>query len=657
MVTFHRLTGLQSILAAAGLLTLAICGVHFTAMGALTVLPDPTIFVQPSSINRTLMAMAVAGVTSIVLLSALGAAIIQRANIRHETELREQNSRFEAVLRYLPVGLSMFDSEQRLIMCNSAYREIYSLSEQSTRPGTLFSEILLQHAKSEAGCDHQTNLDDVSSWVAEYFAKLACGKQFTDTQHLSDGRTIFVRIGPIAGGGWVDVQEDITERSEQEAKIAYMARHDMLTGLPNRTLLRERLDQALKSARRGENIAVLCLDLDRFKEVNDTLGHPVGDTLLKAVAERLSDSVREIDTVGRVGGDEFVIVQITSEPSKEAAALAARIIELINTPFDLSGHKLVIGTSVGIAISGADAADSETLLAQADMALYRSKSDGRATYCFFEEDMNTRMRARREIEHDLRMALVNGELQLHYQPLVNLERNEVTALEALLRWAHPRRGLVSPGEFIPIAEETGLIVPIGEWVLRQACADAATWPGNIMVAVNISPAQFKCRSLAETVFNAVAASGLTAQRLELEITESALLQDSEATLSTLRQLHNFGVRIAMDDFGTGYSSLSYLRKFPFDKLKIDRCFIASLSAESQSSLAIVRAITGLGRALGLSITAEGVETQEQLEIARSEGCTEMQGYLFSAPRPVDEARRFLPPLKTEEPCQAATEAA
>jgi predicted signal transduction protein with EAL and GGDEF domain len=339
-------------------------------------------------------------------------------------------------------------------------------------------------------------------------------------------------------------------------------------------------------------------------------------------------------------------MQATADPAMEPEALASRIIESISAPYNVEGRKLSIGTSVGIATSNGADVDGETLVAQADLALYRSKSEGRGTFSFFEEEMNTRARRRHGLEQDLRSALASGEFELHYQPLVNLESNEIASFEALLRWRHKERGLVSPVEFIPIAEETGLIIPIGEWVLRQACADAVTWPAHIKVAVNLSPVQFKGRALVESVFNAVAAAGLDPNRLELEITESALLQDSEGTLVMLRKLHELGIRIAMDDFGTGYSSLSYLRSFPFNKLKIDRCFITGLS-DCDSSLAIVRAISGLGRALGLSITAEGVETQEQLDVIRNEGCTEMQGFLFSKAKSADEIRNYFPAFEQE----------
>ena len=649
MIAFHSRQGRTATVSAAVLLTLAICSLHFTSMGAVTIVPDPTVAFHASALDRPLLAMGTAGVTFVVLLSALSAAALQRMNNRCETALREQNARFEAALLYLPVGLSMFNSQQQLIMCNRAYREMYGLSEEVTRPGTSFEHIMRRHASMERDAG-EVDAKGLGDWIDGLIARLAHGKAFTDPIQLSDGRTIFVRVGPIAGGGWVDVHEDITERSRQEAKIAHMARHDMLTGLPNRSLLHERLDLALNCSRKDEKVTLLFLDLDRFKEVNDTLGHRVGDSLLKAVAERLRDCVRKTDTVARVGGDEFVVMQATGDPSMEPEALASRIIEAISAPYEVEGHKLSIGTSVGIATSNGANADGETLIAQADLALYRSKNEGRGTFSFFEEEMNIRARRRHGLEQDLRSALANGEFELNYQPLVNLERNEISSFEALLRWRHKVRGLVSPVEFIPIAEETGLIIPIGEWVIRQACADAATWPAHIKVAVNLSPVQFKGRALVESVFNAVAAAGLNPSRLELEITESALLHDSEQTLAMLRKLHQLGVQIAMDDFGTGYSSLSYLRSFPFNKLKIDRCFIASLS-DCDSSLAIVRAISGLGRALGLSITAEGVETQEQLDVIRNEGCTEMQGYLFSKAKSAGEIRNYFPALE-QEPASA-----
>ncbi|WP_439542557.1 EAL domain-containing protein [Hyphomicrobium sp.] len=647
--TFHRKQdrGVTAVIYASAVLTLAICGLHFTSMGAVSILPDPTVAFQASELNRPLLAMATAGITSIVLLSAIAAGVIHRVNVRCESALREQNSRFDAAVRYLPVGLSMFDAEHRLIMCNASYRDMYGLTAEATQPGTAFDDIMRSHAANDPSKIAEDAQEDAGNWIAGLRERLSSGKAFTDPIQLSDGRTIFVRVGPIAGGGWVDVHEDITERSRQDAKIAHMARHDMLTGLPNRTLLQERLGQALQSQSETEKTALLFLDLDRFKEVNDTLGHSVGDALLKEVAQRLRDAVRKSDTVARVGGDEFVVMLSTTDPNTEPANFAARIIDVVSEPYEIEGQECSIGTSVGIAISNGDI-DQDALVVQADLALYRSKSDGRGTYRFFEEEMNTSARLRRGIEHDLRSALANGEFELNYQPLVNLERNEISGFEALLRWRHRERGLVSPADFIPIAEESGLIIPIGEWVLRQACSDAATWPDHVKVAVNLSPVQFKGRALVQTVFSAVAAAAIAPSRLELEITESALLSDSEETLAILRKLSAFGVKIAMDDFGTGYSSLRYLRSFPFDKIKIDKSFISGLF-DGESSLAIVRAISGLGRALDLSITAEGVETQEQLDVVRKEGCTEMQGFLFSKPKPASELQQYFSSYSVQAP--------
>ena len=385
----------------------------------------------------------------------------------------------------------------------------------------------------------------------------------------------------MADGGWVATHEDITERRRAEKQIAHMARHDALTDLPNRVLLRERLAEALAGVRRGSKLAVLYLDLDHFKGVNDTLGHPIGDELLKMVAGRLRHCVRDTDTVARVGGDEFAIIQTGIERPLDTAILARRIGEAVRAPYDLAGHAVVVDTSIGIAIAPNDGTEPDELLKNADMALYRAKADGRGTYRFFEPEMDSRMKARRALELALRNALATGEFELHYQPLVNLDDRRITGCEALLRWNHPERGMISPAEFIPVAEEIGLIVPLGEWVLRKACADAARWPDDIKVAVNLSPIQVTNQNLVPVVVSALAAAGLPASRLELEITESVLMQNTEATLATLHRLRELGVRISMDDFGTGYSSLSYLRSFPFDKIKIDRSFISGLAGRQR----------------------------------------------------------------------------
>jgi diguanylate cyclase (GGDEF)-like protein len=382
----------------------------------------------------------------------------------------------------------------------------------------------------------------------------------------------------------------------------------------------------------------LYIDLDHLKRVNDTLGHLIGDELLKVVASRLLACVRDIDTVARLSGDEFAIIQSSIDRPSDAAALAMRIREAIRAPIDLNGHQIVVDASIGISIAPDDGTELDELLKTADIALYEAKNTGRGTYCFYETDMNERMRIRAKLENDLRGALANGEFELFYQPIVNLQDNKISAFEALLRWHHPERGVVSPAEFIPVAEETGLIIPLGEWVLRTACAEAATWPSDINVSVNVSPLQLTNKNLVNVVISAIASARIPANRLEIEITESVFFEKTFANISTLKQLHEFGVRFVMDDFGTGYSSLGYLLSFPFSKIKIDRSFITGLS-DKKESRAIVRAIADLARNLSMSVTAEGVETDQQLEQVKILGCTEMQGYLFSRPLPATEMHR------------------
>ncbi len=381
-------------------------------------------------------------------------------------------------------------------------------------------------------------------------------------------------------------------------------------------------------------MALHCLDLDQFKAVNDTLGHPIGDALLRVVADRLRDGVRDTDTIARLGGDEFAIVQTALESPGDATALARRLIDLIEAPFDIDGHQIVIGVSIGIAFGPRDGTDANRMLTCADLALYRAKFDGRGVYRLFQADMDAAMQARRAVEVDLRQALPGDQLEVVYQPQIDVPSRTIGGCEALLRWRHPEKGLISPDHFIPVAEETGLIVPIGEWVLRKACVAAANWPDDLKVAVNLSAVQFRSRDLVDVVANALAESGLRAHRLELEITETVMLQDTDTVLATLHKLRLLGIQIAMDDFGTGYSSLGYLRRFPFDRIKIDKSFIRELGVHDDC-LAIVRAVTALGRDLGIAITAEGVETRQQVEVLERAGCSELQGFLFS--RPVPEA--------------------
>ena len=553
---------------------------------------------------------------------------------QREEELQAQNLRFDAALNNMSQALLMFDSSARLVISNNRYQDMYGLSAEIVKPGCSLRELLLHRR------DNGMFADDPDSYIENLMAVIAEGKTYSQLIELPDGRTISVLNHPMAGGGWVATHEDITERRRAEKQIAHMARHDALTDLPNRVLLRDRLAQALTELPRDKRLAVLYLDLDHFKSVNDTLGHQIGDELLKTVAARLRDCVGEVDTVARVGGDEFAIIHTGIEQPNDAAMLARRICEAVKEPCELHGHAVIVDTSIGIALAPGDGIDPTELLKNADMALYRAKADGRGTYRFFEPEMDARMKTRRTLELALRVALANGEFELHYQPLVNLEDRRITCCEALIRWKHPERGLIPPAEFIPIAEEIGLIVPLGEWVLRRACADAMQWPADIKVAVNLSPIQVMNQNLVAVVVGALAAAGLPASRLEVEITESVLMQNSEATLATLHRLRELGVKISMDDFGTGYSSLSYLRSFPFDKIKIDRCFISGL-ATGDDSVAIVLAIAGLAKHLGIATTAEGVETKQQLQQVKALGCSEMQGFLFSAPRRNEEITQLL----------------
>ncbi|MGY3371519.1 diguanylate cyclase (GGDEF)-like protein [Bradyrhizobium sp. GM2.4] len=421
-----------------------------------------------------------------------------------------------------------------------------------------------------------------------------------------------------------------------------MAHYDALTDLANRALLGQRLKQALEQ---GGMFAIHHVDLDKFKAVNDTLGHQAGDILLQDVSRRLKQLARDSDTVARMGGDEFVILQTPISDSSEADLLARDVVRTLSAPFGLDGHQTIAGASIGIAIAPGDGSTPEQLLHNADLALYRAKSDGRGMHCFFEPAMGEEAQSRRGLEQDLRNGLAAGQFELHYQPVVKTDGGEISGFEALIRWRHPRRGLVAPNSFIPLAEEIGLIVPIGEWVIRQACGTASRWPDHLHVAVNISAVQFRQPGLTEVIVGALAASGLDPRRLEIEITESVFLQDRNGTLTTLHQLRALGIKVAMDDFGTGYSSLTYLQCFPFDKIKIDRSFVSGVE-NNAASLSIVRAVAALARGMGMTTTAEGVESEEQRDRIAAEGCTEMQGYLFSPPLPAEEIERHFLSAKT-----------
>jgi diguanylate cyclase (GGDEF)-like protein len=560
---------------------------------------------------------------------------------RRKAELVEQNMRFNAALGNMPMGLCMFDADERLVVCNVRYVEMYGLDKELAKPGTPFRKII--EARIANGLWVGEKPED---YLSERLSSVHEIQRNTKVQELSDGRIIAVMHEPMPQGGWVATHEDITQLRRIEAQMKHMSRHDALTDLPNRVELRDFIEKALEAQNGdGPSLVVLLFDIDRFKEVNDAFGPSVGDELLQAVAQRLKRRLKGVEMIARVGGDEFVVVQSAEKPASAAAALARKIQSILATSFDLDDHQIVVSTSIGIAIGPGDGSDPDELLKNADLALNRAKMDAPGSSRFFEREMDQRMQTRRSLERDLRSALHAGELELHYQPQLNLERNDISGFEALVRWNHPERGLIAPGEFIPLAEETGLIVQIGEWTLRQACAEAAKWPKGLKVAVNLSPAQFRFGNVRQAVITALGASQLLPQRLELEVTESLLLQESEGVAETLEKLHDIGVRFALDDFGTGYSSLSYLSRYHFDKIKIDQIFVKELAARPQSSLAILRSIVALGSSLGIATCAEGIETKEQLEQVKREGCTEAQGYYISPPRPAADIPEMLARFK------------
>jgi diguanylate cyclase (GGDEF)-like protein len=551
----------------------------------------------------------------------------ERELSRHRDELKTQVMINEVALAHMEIGLSMFDADDRLIVCNPKFLELFHLPSERIERGLSFHRII--EIGKEVGNHPGRTVEEV---YEARRAQIAERRRVSTVHHVTGDRIVAVTHVPLADGGWLATHEDITERCENDARIAYLANHDPLTALPNRRMFRELLGKSLEALKAGDHVAVHCIDLDRFKEVNDTLGHPIGDRLLTSCAERLREAVGPGHFLARLGGDEFAIVQPSVADPNDASALAERIVESFSLPFSVEGHDLLIGTSVGIALSPADGISADELIKNADLAMYRAKADGRGNWRLFERGMDARLHARRALENDLRKAISLQQLEIYYQPVFSLKRAEVTGFEALLRWNHPRRGMISPAEFIPVAEETGLIVPIGDWVLRRACETASLWPAHIKVAVNLSPVQFRNQGLVHGIVSALAASRLDPERLELEITESVLLNDSEANLLALHHLRGLGIRIALDDFGTGYSSLSYLRSFPFDKLKIDRSFVRGLSMGDESAL-IVRSIADLGHNLGMITTAEGIETLSQLELLHQMGCCEVQGYLISPPRP------------------------
>ncbi len=555
--------------------------------------------------------------------------------VRRGDELSLATRQLQAAIGSMSQGLLMFDADWRLALSNDRFYAMSGFDRALIGKGTHYVDLIKQSFKH--GGYPGRSLEDV---VAERCAFVARGVSERRLLRLSKGATGLIFHEPMPDGGWTMTVEDVTERLQAEERIVFMARHDALTGLCNRVLFQERAEQALSQVVRMGGFALHCLDLDGFKTVNDTLGHPVGDRLLQAVAERLRGLTREGDTVARLGGDEFAIVQLAVDQARDATALAERTIAAIARPFEIDGQQIVIGTSIGIAMAPNNGGDVDSLLRNADLALYRAKAEGRRTWRFFEPEMNAFAQARRALETDLRLALAHEHLAVHYQPIVNAATGRITGFEALLRWTHPSRGPVSPAEFIAVAEDVGLIVPMGAWVLRQACREAACWPEGVRVAVNLSPVQFRSPHLVRTVTEALSEAGLAPERLELEVTELVLMQDNAAILDVMRELSAIGVQIALDDFGTGYSSLSYLCRFPFGKIKIDQSFIRDLTVRAQAA-AIVRTVIDLARSLGMTTTAEGVETEDQRARLTAKGCTELQGFLFSRPCPSAEIPALL----------------
>jgi diguanylate cyclase (GGDEF)-like protein len=579
----------------------------------------------------------------VALADANDSLAMQNATLRARDEaLRVQNARFDAALNNMSQGLLMADSDRRLIVCNKTFREMFGLLPAEVEPGSHLDAI------RHLAIARRTQPEGVINEIGERLTEIWYGTERDQFYAETDQTAIQVVYVPMSEGGWVITYEDISERRKVEANTEYLAHHDVLTGLPNRLAFSLRLDQLLLIRTHPWTFALLIVDVDDFKDVNDTLGHLAGDMLLVTIAQRLRDCVRAEDLVARLGGDEFAILQMLPKDRNDTLALAQRLVDAVDQPYDLEGRRMSSSISLGIAIEDEGTRDAEHLFRNADMALYRAKAAGRNTWRFFEAEMQQEVQTRSTITADLRTALKEDQFEIYYQPVVSAGTGQLAQFEGLLRWNHHSLGSIAPGRFIPIAEESRLIVPIGEMVLRRACLEAKRWPAHIRLAVNLSPVQFAGRSLVGVVESALRDADLDPSRLELEITEGALLRDREQVSAILRELRGLGVTIALDDFGTGYASLSYLRQLPFDKIKIDRSFISDLSSRGDA-VPIIEAVVSLARNLGMTTTAEGVETVHQWEVLTAIGCSFVQGYLFDRPQSAAIVREkienggYLPP--------------
>ncbi|HEX2656100.1 MAG TPA: EAL domain-containing protein [Xanthobacteraceae bacterium] len=632
------------------LLTLMTVSHHFTGMGAIEIVFDPTQTIGTTALSPTYLAITVASSAIAILgISLIGVSADQHLAVRAQAfgqtinKLTLESELLDSAIENMSQGLVMFDASARLLVCNDRYLEIYGISREMLQPGCTIRDILALRAETGSLLiDPETYLDDILST-----AQRGITRQLT--VETRGGRIISILHRPMLDGGWVATHEDITERKRAQERIEHLARHDLLTDLPNRAAFNQRLARALDEARtRGSSFAIISLDIDRFKEINDVLGPSVGDTLLNELSRRLQEAAGN-HCIARVGGDEFcVIVEGGMQPAA-AASIAERLLGATVGEFTIEGRQLQVGLSIGIAICPTDGADAATLLGNADAALHRAKLENRGSFRFYEAEMDAQLRDRRALQHELQTAVAHGQFVLNYQPQARIGK-EIIGFEALVRWQHPSRGSIFPGAFIPLAEESGHIITLGEWILREACREAATWPEHLHIAVNLSPVQFRHGDLPGLVHSILLETGLSPNRLELEITEGVLVDDFSRGVALLRRLKALGVRIALDDFGTGYSSMSYLQSFPFDKIKIDQTFISNIERNPQSA-AIVRGVIGLARGLNLPVLAEGVETSEQLAFLSKELCDEVQGYYIGRPALIENYAHLIerparPPVRS-----------